>query len=112
MVFSENAPSILFFVLCERLRVNVISEKALIIQSMEQRRAHNARADAHASRQFCNSQSGEMMNWEQVESRWKALTKSAKENWSKLTDGDLDEISGRREQLISKVETVYGISRR
>ena len=52
------------------------------------------------------------MNWEQVESRWKALTNSVKENWSKLTDGDLDEISGRREQLISKVETVYGISRR
>jgi uncharacterized protein YjbJ (UPF0337 family) len=52
------------------------------------------------------------MNWDQVESRWKDLANSAKENWSKLTDGDLEELSGRREQLISKVESVYGISKR
>jgi uncharacterized protein YjbJ (UPF0337 family) len=52
------------------------------------------------------------MNWDQVETRWKDLASSAKENWSKLTDGDLGEISGKREQLISKLETVYGINRK
>ncbi len=43
------------------------------------------------------------MNWDQVESRWKDLTGSAKENWGKLTDADFDEISGKREQLTGKV---------
>jgi uncharacterized protein YjbJ (UPF0337 family) len=52
------------------------------------------------------------MNWEQVESHWKNLTGSAKQNWDKLTDSDLDEISGKREELTSKVQTAYGITRR
>ncbi len=52
------------------------------------------------------------MNWEQVQGRWSDLLGSAKENWSKLTDGDLDEISGKREQLASKIQSVYGITKR
>jgi uncharacterized protein YjbJ (UPF0337 family) len=52
------------------------------------------------------------MNWEQVESRWEQLTGSAKENWGKLTDANLDEISGKREQLTSKIQEAYGITRR
>lgn len=52
------------------------------------------------------------MKWDQMESRWKDLAGLAKENWSKLTDADLGEISGKRELLISKVETVYGLSRK
>ncbi len=52
------------------------------------------------------------MNWEQVETKWGNLTDSAKENWSKLTDHDLDEISGKREQLISKIQETYGTTRR
>lgn len=52
------------------------------------------------------------MNWNQVETRWKDLTSSVKENWGKLTDVDLVEISGKREQLTSKIQTIYGITRR
>jgi uncharacterized protein YjbJ (UPF0337 family) len=52
------------------------------------------------------------MDWDQVESRWKDLSSSVKENWSKLTDVDLAEISGKREQLISKIQASYGITRR
>ena len=52
------------------------------------------------------------MNWDQVEVRWKDLSGSAKENWSKLTDGDLHEISGNREQLTNKIQEAYGITRR
>jgi uncharacterized protein YjbJ (UPF0337 family) len=52
------------------------------------------------------------MNWEQVESRWKQLTSSAKENWSKLSDDDLQQISGKREQLAVKIQETYGITRR
>jgi uncharacterized protein YjbJ (UPF0337 family) len=52
------------------------------------------------------------MNWEQVETKWEKLTGSAKENWDKLTDQDLQEISGKREQLTSKIQETYGITRR
>jgi len=52
------------------------------------------------------------MDWEQVESRWKQLTGSAKENWRKLSDDDLQQISGKRENLAVKIQEIYGITRR
>jgi uncharacterized protein YjbJ (UPF0337 family) len=52
------------------------------------------------------------MNWGQVEGRWNQLTVSAKENWNKLSDVDLQRISGNREQLALKIEEAYGITRR
>lgn len=52
------------------------------------------------------------MNWEQVEDRWKQLMGSAKENWSKISDDDLQQISGKREQLVVKIQETYGITRR
>ena len=52
------------------------------------------------------------MNWDQVEDRWTQLMGSAKENWTKLTVDDLDQISGKREQLITRIQEVYGITRK
>jgi uncharacterized protein YjbJ (UPF0337 family) len=52
------------------------------------------------------------MNWQQVEGRWKQLIESARENWSKLTDDDLQQISGKREHLAVKIQATYGITRR
>ena len=52
------------------------------------------------------------MNWEQVEIRWAQLMSSAKENWAKLSDDDLLQISGKREQLAAKIQEAYGITRR
>lgn len=52
------------------------------------------------------------MNWEQVEGRWKQLMGSAKENWGRLTDDDLRQVCGRREQLAGKIQETYGITRR
>lgn len=52
------------------------------------------------------------MNWDNIEDNWKRLTISAKENWSKLTELDFEQISGKRESLISKVQEIYGVSRR
>jgi uncharacterized protein YjbJ (UPF0337 family) len=34
-----------------------------------------------------------------------------REQWGKLTDDDLDQIQGRSEQLIGKLQTRYGIAR-
>jgi uncharacterized protein YjbJ (UPF0337 family) len=52
------------------------------------------------------------MNWEQVESKWEQLMASAKENWAKLSSDDLQQISGKREQLSAKIQETYGITRR
>ena len=46
------------------------------------------------------------MNWGQVESRWEQLVNSARENWSKLSDIDLQRISGKREQLAARIQEV------
>ena len=34
-----------------------------------------------------------------------------KEQWGKLTDDDLLEIEGRRDQLVGKIQTRYGITK-
>ena len=52
------------------------------------------------------------MNWDQVEDKWTQLMSSAKENWTKLTDDDLGRISGKREELITKLQEVYGLTRK
>jgi uncharacterized protein YjbJ (UPF0337 family) len=37
---------------------------------------------------------------------------SAKENWGKLSDHELLQISGKHEQLAAKIEETYGITGR
>jgi uncharacterized protein YjbJ (UPF0337 family) len=51
------------------------------------------------------------MNWDQVEGKWKQYKGQAKEKWGKLTDGDLDVINGRREQLVGRIQERYGIQK-
>jgi uncharacterized protein YjbJ (UPF0337 family) len=38
-------------------------------------------------------------------------TETEKEKWGKLTDGDLDVINGRREQLEGKIQQRYGFGK-
>ena len=52
------------------------------------------------------------MDWKQVQNKWGELISSAKENWGKLTDDDLVQVSGDRGQLTEKIQQTYGISRR
>jgi uncharacterized protein YjbJ (UPF0337 family) len=51
------------------------------------------------------------MNWDQIEGKWKQVKGSAKQQWAKLTDDDLTYISGKKDELIGKVQERYGISR-
>lgn len=48
------------------------------------------------------------MNMDQVEGKWKQLKGSAKVQWGKLTDDDLDIIEGKRDKLVGKVQERYG----
>jgi len=49
--------------------------------------------------------------WEKMKGSWSQTKGAVKEQWGKLTDDDLLEIEGRRDQLVGKVQTRYGITR-
>jgi len=49
--------------------------------------------------------------WEKIKGSWTTTKGAVKEQWGKLTDDDLLEIEGRRDQLIGKLQQRYGITR-
>jgi uncharacterized protein YjbJ (UPF0337 family) len=46
-----------------------------------------------------------------IEGNWKQLKGAVREQWSKLTDVDLDAIKGKEEQLVGKIQEKYGLSK-
>jgi uncharacterized protein YjbJ (UPF0337 family) len=46
-----------------------------------------------------------------MEGKWKELRGNVKAWWGQLTDSDLDQIQGRYEQLIGKLQERYGYTR-
>lgn len=50
------------------------------------------------------------MNWEQLEGKWKQFSGSARERWGKLTDDDLQSLTGRKDHLAGKIQERYGIA--
>jgi uncharacterized protein YjbJ (UPF0337 family) len=48
------------------------------------------------------------MNWDIIEGQWKQFKGRAKQTWSKLTDDDLQNLNGKREQLAGKIQERYG----
>ncbi len=51
------------------------------------------------------------MNWTQLEGKWKQMKGSVKEKWGKLTDDDLEQIAGKKDKLIGKLQERYGIKK-
>ena len=51
------------------------------------------------------------MNWDRVEGDWRQLKGKVKEQWGKLTDDQIDQVAGRRDQLVGLVQEKYGIER-
>jgi uncharacterized protein YjbJ (UPF0337 family) len=51
------------------------------------------------------------MNWDQIEGNWLKAKGALKEKWGKLTDNDLDQIAGRRDQLLGHLQKLYGITK-
>lgn len=51
------------------------------------------------------------MNWDRVEGNWKQLKGKAREKWGKLTDSDFEQIAGKKDQLIGRIQERYGITR-
>ena len=49
------------------------------------------------------------MNWEQVEGQWKQFSGQVKEPWAKFTDDDLKNLSGKKDDLLGKIQERYGV---
>jgi|KBSMisStaDraftv2_1062788.scaffolds.fasta_scaffold649523_3 uncharacterized protein YjbJ (UPF0337 family) len=50
------------------------------------------------------------MEWKDIEGQWKSFRPPIREQWSKLTDAQLDAVAGSRERLIRTIRQVYAIS--
>lgn len=51
------------------------------------------------------------MNWDQIEGKWKQLTGSARERWGKLTEDDIQTLTGQKDHLVGKIQERYGIAK-
>jgi uncharacterized protein YjbJ (UPF0337 family) len=51
------------------------------------------------------------MSWDILEGKWKQYSGKVKEKWGKLTDDDLENVRGKRDQLVGKVQERYGIAK-
>lgn len=51
------------------------------------------------------------MNWDRIEGNWKQFKGIARQQWGKLTDDQLDVISGKRDLLAGKIQEAYGVSK-
>lgn len=51
------------------------------------------------------------MNWDVIEGNWKEFKGNVKQQWSKLTDDQLEIIAGKREHLAGKIQVMYGIGK-
>jgi uncharacterized protein YjbJ (UPF0337 family) len=48
--------------------------------------------------------------WEKMKGSWEQTKGTVKQQWGKLTDDDLMQVQGRRDVLVGKIQTRYGIS--
>jgi uncharacterized protein YjbJ (UPF0337 family) len=51
------------------------------------------------------------MNWDEIKGDWKQFAGKVKSKWGKLTDDDLTQIGGKKDELVGKLQTHYGHSK-
>ncbi len=51
------------------------------------------------------------MNWDQIKGNWRQFRGKAQQQWGNLTNDDLDVVEGKREELVGRIQTRYGIVR-
>ncbi|MGY6410098.1 MAG: CsbD family protein [Alkalilacustris sp.] len=51
------------------------------------------------------------MSWDVVKGKWKQAMGSAKSKWGELTDDELRQIDGDRQQMVGKLQEKYGLAK-
>jgi uncharacterized protein YjbJ (UPF0337 family) len=51
------------------------------------------------------------VNWDQIMGNWTQTKGRFRQQWSKLTNDDLDGVKGHRDYLLGKLQERYGITK-
>ncbi|MCA0993955.1 CsbD family protein [Alloyangia pacifica] len=51
------------------------------------------------------------MNWDQIEGNWTEFKGKARAQWGELTDDEVQQAKGDREQLAGLIQKKYGIAK-
>ncbi len=51
------------------------------------------------------------MAWDQIEGNWRQFKGKVKETWGDLTDDEIDQIAGKRDVLLGKLQERYGMQK-
>ncbi len=51
------------------------------------------------------------MNWDIIEGNWKQLKGKVRDEWGDLTDDEVEQIGGKKDKLIGKLQEKYGWSK-
>ena len=51
------------------------------------------------------------MNVDQLEGKWHVIKGKLREQWGKLSRDDVDRMNGQEEQLLGKLQELYGMDR-
>ncbi|NJL94054.1 MAG: CsbD family protein [Anaerolineae bacterium] len=49
--------------------------------------------------------------WDKIAGNWKQFTGQVRERWGELTDNEVAQMEGQRDQLAGKIQERYGIAR-
>ena len=50
------------------------------------------------------------MNWDRIEGNWDQFKGTVKQHWGKLSDDQLESISGKRHLLAGQIQQTYAVS--
>jgi uncharacterized protein YjbJ (UPF0337 family) len=48
------------------------------------------------------------MNWDQIKGEWQQAKGKIRSKWGKLTDNDLEQIGGKKDVLVGRLQERYG----
>lgn len=51
------------------------------------------------------------MNWDTVKGNWKQFSGKIREQWGELTNDEVMEAAGERDQLVGKIQERYGVTK-
>lgn len=52
------------------------------------------------------------MNWNIIEGQWKELTGAKRAKWGELTEDEITQLEGKRDQLEGLIQKRYGLTQR
>ena len=51
------------------------------------------------------------MNWDTIKGQWRQFKGKVQEQWGELTDDEVDQIAGKKDVLVGKLQEKYGYAR-